>query len=219
MKVDSIKDGSGYESSPYTLSFEDWWDYEGRYDSFIVESRSGNRLGYLVSTWNDGITGYNFGIKDSDYSYATRGNYTAYLHTDRKLYLPGEKVYVHAIIRKNSKTLDIPDIPFDVVITDPMGREVKHTTLKSNEFGSIGTELDLPKDASLGSYSMSITTTDATEYVENGWGNFQVEVFKNPTFTPTVSLKSPELDGDSIRNLRKESNQDTYTPWYTDVYK
>ena len=44
MKVDSIKDGSGYESSPYGLSFEDWWDYEGRYDSFIVESRSGNRL-------------------------------------------------------------------------------------------------------------------------------------------------------------------------------
>ncbi len=74
-----------------------------------------------MSTWNDGITGYNFGIKDSDYSYETRPEFTSYIHTDRRLYLPGEKVYLHAIIRQNSTSLTPPtDTSFDLVITDPM---------------------------------------------------------------------------------------------------
>jgi hypothetical protein len=141
VKIDSLKDPSWYDSSPYGLSFESWWEYEGRYDSFIVESRSWEHLGYVVSTWNDGITGYNFGIKDSDYSYTNRWLYTAYFHTDRKLYLPGEKVYLHAIIRKNTKSLDIPsDAKFDLSIMDPLGKEVRHMTLKPNEFGTISTD-------------------------------------------------------------------------------
>ncbi len=100
-----------------------------------------------------------------------------------------------------------------------MGREIRRTTLKANEFGSISTEYDLPKDASLGSYNVNITNTRASEYVENGFTNFQVEVFKNPTFTASVTLKSPDLEGESLRNLRKESNTDPYSPWISDVYK
>ncbi len=100
-----------------------------------------------MSTWNDGITGYNFGIKDSDYSWSSRPEFTSYLHTDRRLYLPGEKVYIHAILRKNSASLLIPeDDIFDIVINDPLGREVKRATLKPNEFGSISLEYDIPKE-------------------------------------------------------------------------
>lgn len=117
------------------MAFESWWDYEGRYDSFLVESRSPSRFGHVVSTWNDGITGYNFGIKDSDYSWSSRSLYTAYLHTDRRLYLPGEKVYIHAIVRQNGKSLTVPsNTPFDVIINDPTGREVKRTTVNTNDF-------------------------------------------------------------------------------------
>ncbi len=172
-----------------------------------------------MSTWNDGITGYNFGIKDSDYSYSTRSQYTSYLHTDRRLYLPGEKVYIHAILRKNDTSLTIPtDTSFDLIISDPMGRELKRTTLKSNEFGSLSTELSLSQDAPLGSYSVSIMPTTTSEYIENAWTNFQVEVFKNPTFTATVELKSPDLENNAIKNLRKVSNTDPYSPWYNEVY-
>lgn len=41
---------------------------------------------------------------------------------------------------------------------------------------------------------MSIVSTKNSEFIENAWGNFQVEVFKNPTFTATVSLKSPDVE-------------------------
>lgn len=60
MRLDTLKSLDGYNDSPYGLSFESWWEYEGRYDSFLVKSYSSDRMGLVVSTWNDGITGYNF---------------------------------------------------------------------------------------------------------------------------------------------------------------
>lgn len=60
-------------------------------------------------------------MKDSDYSYSTRPEYTGYVHTDRRLYLRGEKVHIHSIIRKNVASLTLPpDTPFDIVISDPL---------------------------------------------------------------------------------------------------
>ena len=219
-KIDTLSGIDWYDSSPYGLSFDSWWDYEGRYDSFLVESRSSDRLGYLVSTWNDGITWYNFGIKDSDYSWSSRPEFTSYLHTDRRLYLPGEKVYIHVILRKNSASLLIPeDDIFDIAISDPLGREVKRATLKPNEFGSISLEYEIPKEWALGSYTFTVVSNNSLEHIENGWSNFQVEVFKNPTFTASVDLKSPDLENDVIKDLRKTSNTDPYNPWYSDIYK
>jgi uncharacterized protein YfaS (alpha-2-macroglobulin family) len=172
-----------------------------------------------VSTWNDAITGYNFGMQESDYSWWSRPEFTTYVHTDRRLYLPGEKIYIHAILRKNESSLTIPlEENFDLRITDPLGRELKNVSLKPNEFGSLFTELDLSKDAPLGMYSISVTTSENAEYIENGWSNFQVEVFKNPTFTATIDLKSPDIENEVLRNLRKVENTDPYTPWYPDVY-
>ena len=65
---------------------------------------------------------------------------------------------------------------------------------------------------------MNVSTTNSAEYIEYGYTNFQVEVFKNPTFTASVELKSPDLENGMIRDLRKIPNTDPYSPWYTDVY-
>ncbi len=78
----------GEYSPPYGLMYEWYDDYEGQYQSFVATTLGDGHFGYVVSTWNDGITGWNFGLKDSDYSWETRGAYMSYLHTDRKLYLP-----------------------------------------------------------------------------------------------------------------------------------
>lgn len=173
-----------------------------------------------MSTWNDGITGWNFGLKDSDYSWETRGAYTSYLHTDRKLYLPGEKVYLHAIIRANNTSLTIPTTQsFTLRVTDPLGAEVKTVVLKPNEFGTISTDFDLARSASLGSYMVQLSSSsDDTIVIENGYTNFQVEVFKNPTFTASVKLTSPDIENDTLLTLRKKENIDRSYPWYKDVY-
>ena len=49
------------------------YDYdESSYPSFLGISSGNGSFGYVVSTWNDGITGWNFGLKESDYRWDTR---------------------------------------------------------------------------------------------------------------------------------------------------
>lgn len=159
-------------------------------------------------------------MKESDYNYQSRAKYTTYLHTDRRLYLPGETVHVHGIIRENNTSLRVPSsTSFSLTVSDYMGKVISTTALVPNEYGTISADIALPKDASLGNYSISLSLIDGTEYVENGWTNFQVEVFKNPTFTATVELRSPDIVDGSVKNLRKKTNTDRNNPWYSDVYE
>jgi uncharacterized protein YfaS (alpha-2-macroglobulin family) len=218
-KKDKISDDD--YNSPYSLSQEYMYDYEGRYSSFIATSGDGEHFGYVVSTWNDGITGWNFWMKDSDYSWNTRPEFSAYIHTDRRLYLPWEKVYIHAVIRRNASKLEIPQgEKFDITVTDPIGLEIKKITQIPNEYGTIFFDLDLDKNASLGSYTVNIArSNDSIGYIAGGYTNFQVEVFKNPTFTADVSLASPDVDSGVLTNLRKIENTDPSNPWYTSVYQ
>lgn len=72
-----------------------------------------------MSTWNDGITGWNFGMKEADYGWDNRSLYSAYIHTDRRLYLPGETVYIKGYLRKNETSLTVPTgEEFDINISD-----------------------------------------------------------------------------------------------------
>jgi uncharacterized protein YfaS (alpha-2-macroglobulin family) len=114
-------------------------------------------FGYVVSTWNDGITGWNFGLKDSDYGWNDRSLYSAYTHTERRLYLPGDTVYIKSIMRKNESSITIPAGElFDVVITDPLGKTIYMMPVRSNTWGSVVTSIVLPADAPLGSYNVNI---------------------------------------------------------------
>jgi uncharacterized protein YfaS (alpha-2-macroglobulin family) len=209
-------------SSPYWLSSESTWEeYEGRYSSFLATSEGNGHFSYVVSTWNDGITGWNFWMKDSDYSYDTRGAYMAYIHTDRKLYLPGETVNIHAIIRKNDTSLTVPKWEkFHITLTDSNWQTVLDTVVSANEFGTLWTSFDIPKTAPLGSYSLSVAPFDSSlGYIENAYTNFQVEIFKNPTFTAEVKLQSPDIENDVLRNIREKQNTDPNMPWYSSVYQ
>ena len=76
-----------------------------------------------------------------------------------------------------------------------MGVEIQNRVLQANEFGTIVFDFDLDKSATLGSYmiQMSSTANDLIA-IENAYTNFQVEVFKNPTFTAEVKLKSSDIE-------------------------
>ncbi|MBC7503547.1 hypothetical protein H7169_01120 [Candidatus Gracilibacteria bacterium] len=209
----------GYD--PYSLTSEWWGEYEGRYNSFVALSQGNGHLGYLVSTWNDGITGWNFGMKESDYSWETRSLYSAYIHTDRRLYLPGDTIYIKGYLRKNEKSLSIPEgEEFDINITDQEGKSIASKRIKANAYGSIATTIILSKDTTLGSYSVGVQLVrDPNIYIGNGYANFQVEIFSNPTFTATVQLSSHQVTNGVINNIREITNTDTSTPWYDKSYK
>ncbi|NRH21094.1 hypothetical protein HOO68_03555 [Candidatus Gracilibacteria bacterium] len=206
---------------PYSFTSEWWGDYEGRYNSFVAISKSGNHFGYVVSTWNDGITGWNFGMKESDYGWDNRPLYSAYIHTDRRLYLPGETVHIKAILRKNETSLTIPENEtFEITVNDPEGKIVSTTRVKSNAYGSVTSSLEIGKDSPLGAYSIGIQSiTDRDNWISNSYANFQVEIFKNPTFTAEVKLSSPEVTNGILSNIRKAENNDPNTNWYENTYK
>jgi hypothetical protein len=54
--------------------------------------------------------------------------------------------------------------------------------------------------------------------MSNGSTSFQVEIFKNPTFTTDVVLKSPDIEDGKLTNLKKSANRDPAMPWYPSVY-
>lgn len=206
--------------NPYNFTSEWWGDYEWRYNSFVAIAEWNGHFGYVVSTWNDGITGWNFGMKEDDYWWDSRSLYSAYLHTDRRLYLPGETVNIKAILRKNQWVLNIPENEvFDIIVNDPEWKIVTNTRIKANSFGSIATNLQLSKDAPLGAYTISVQSVNTSEWITNAYTSFQVEVFKNPTFTAEVKLSSPEVTNGIINNIREVANNDPNTQWYEKAYK
>jgi MG2 domain/Bacterial Alpha-2-macroglobulin MG10 domain/Alpha-2-macroglobulin family/A-macroglobulin TED domain/Alpha-2-macroglobulin bait region domain len=208
-------------NNPYNFTSEWWGDYEWRYNSFVAVSRSTGHFGYVVSTWNDGITGWNFGMKESDYGWDNRWIYSSYIHTDRRLYLPGETVHIKWYLRKNEANLTIPTgEEFDINISDQEWKQVASKRIKANSYGSISTSIILPNDASLGAYSVSVQSVrDPNMYLTNGYTTFQVEIFKNPTFTALVQLSSPQVTSGIINNIREVPNTDTSHPWYDKSYK
>ncbi len=208
-------------NNPYTFTSEWWGDFEGRNNSFVAVSRGSGHFGYVVSTWNDGITGWNFGMKESDYGWDNRSLYSAYVHTDRRLYLPGEVVNIKAIMRKNESTLTIPDNEvFDIVINDPVWKTVSSTRIKANSFGSIATSLAISRDAPLGAYSISIQSVGTPDtWISNAYTTFQVEIFKNPTFTAEVKLSSPEVTDGILSNVREVTNDSVDQKWYQYAYQ
>jgi hypothetical protein len=46
-------------SDLYSATYADWWD-GGTYNSYIIKSTKGDKLGYTLSTWSDGIANWNF---------------------------------------------------------------------------------------------------------------------------------------------------------------
>jgi uncharacterized protein YfaS (alpha-2-macroglobulin family) len=59
-----------------------------------------------------------------------------------------------------------------------------------NEFGSFSMKFSLLKEADMGTYTVQIIgDTPDTAYIPGGYTNFQVEIFKNPTFQITVDTE------------------------------
>ena len=213
-----IKDGD-----PYSLTFEDWWgsQEDGSYRSFVAVVRSDSHFWFVVSTWNDGIAPWNFWFDTSDtrYYYGSLQRYNAYIHTDRMLYLPGEEVYIHGILRENNGKLVVPkNKNYTVTVTDSFWKTLSSQAVQINEFGSFSVKSPLPKEADMGTYTVQlIGETPDTSYIPGGYTNFQVEIFKNPTFQITVDAEWIELDNGVIA-VKKEANKDVSNWWYESVY-
>src|SRR5690606_4702355 len=78
-----------------------------------------------------------------------------------------------------------------VEIRNPKGDKVYEKSLKTDEYGGVAADFELPSDATLGQYYVQV--------VGVGGANFRVEEYKKPEFEVTVEApEKPAKLGDTI---------------------
>ena len=150
-----------------------------------------DRLAYL------GFTHVWFGrTYDAEYN-ATR----VFTITDRPVYRPEHKIQFKSWVRHAK--YDMADAPddfankdFNVVIRNPKNDIVYEKTIKTDAFGGLEGELTLPKEATLGVYSIMVMDPKSTNY---GVSSFRLEEYKKPEFEVKVEApKEPVRLGEKI---------------------
>ena len=114
-----------------------------------------------------------------------------FMHTDRGLYRPGEKVHVKGLARvtKLGEPLEVPtDKKVVVEVNGPQGKQFAKTEAKLSPFGGFWFDLDLPADARLGDYYIKATLPHGTFTRE-----FSVEEYRPATFEVTGKAKEANI--------------------------
>ena len=132
----------------------------------------------LVTPWS-----YNFGQQNE-----RQGR--AYIYTDRPVYRPGHTVHIKAIVRlKKDDTLQLPQgLTPTLQVTDSNNKTVLSKGSSLSAHGTLTADLDLPADAALGYYNVSLNDAGVA-----GGGSFYVEEYKKPEYQVTVKVAVAHL--------------------------
>ncbi len=126
-------------------------------------------------------------------------NLRGYTYTDRPVYRPGDTVHFKTIIRaENPNGYTLPqDRHVSLELRDPQTYQpIWNDTAKLNDYGSAHWEYQIPADAHLGSYYLSIKMGE--RYVEGS--SFSVQDYKKPEYAVKVTAQTPRvLQGQPIK--------------------
>jgi alpha-2-macroglobulin len=161
-----------------TLETQYW---ETQYYAVIGEPGS-DQFGMAISSWNQGISPYDFGI-NTDFFLEPNQPIT-YVYTDRPMYRPGQPVYFKGIMRLNDDlNYSLPTLE-QVKVEIASYDEVIYTTqLSLSEFGSFTGRVLLDNEAALGGYRITIMN-GKDEMIGSGY--FDVAEYRKPTFQVEV---------------------------------
>jgi uncharacterized protein YfaS (alpha-2-macroglobulin family) len=180
--------------------------------SFIVIAEKDGDVAYVGSDWNEGISGWEFGVGYDlfEASPVLRGS----VFTDRGVYRLGEEVHFKAILRHNA-----PDgvrmlpagTPVSITVRDAQNKIVDERSVRLSSWSSAEWTWKLPDIGSLGNYSLrAILESDRPKKDENDYqsyrksvtSSFLVAAYRRPDFRVDVTLtgasKSP-LAGEKLR--------------------
>ena len=128
---------------------------------FIVIGQKNGDVAYVASDWNEGISGWEFGMNYDPRSHGEvlRGS----VFTDRGVYRPGEAVHFKAILRSESATgvaLLKTGTSVNVTVTDNRGRKVDARTVAMNKWSGADWTWTVPSDGSVGDYEVTAAISD-----------------------------------------------------------
>ena len=179
---------------------------------FIVTAEKDGDVAYVGSDWNEGIEPWQFLAR-----YNTREGdpmLCGTLFTDRGVYRLGEEVHFKAVLRHNTPTgvrLLPAGTPVVISVRDGEDRAVDTRTVKVNAWSSAEWTLALPKEGTLGDYSVravleadmpkpkapedrrpgevpSRRNDDYVPYEKTVQASFLVAAYRRPDFRVDVAL-------------------------------
>src|SRR5665213_1042569 len=132
------------------------------------------------------------------YSFRQPGNPAAgYVHTDRPIYRPGDRVQYRALVRDGIPgSYAVPAGEVSLVIRDPEWKNVVTAKVRLDAFGALAGDLPLADDAKLGTYQIGVTGA-STYYIATT--SFAVEAYKKPEYVIDVAAPRYVVGGDAGR--------------------
>ena len=156
-----------------------------------------NHLAFVSTDWGSGVWTGDLGIAENYY-----GNTNApfaYLYTDRAIYRPGQDVFFKGLIRQNDDLHYslLNNAQVYVTIDDASSQQVYAKYLPLSQLGSINDDFKLGADASLGTYTISVSTSPTADAF--GTLSFRVADYQKPTFQVDISAdKADVLNEDKV---------------------
>ncbi len=135
---------------------------EGANEVFAVRAEDDVAIVGSAYPWQAGLSAWNLSVRE-----ASSDAIAIFVHTDRGVYRPGERVYVHGLARELSDTAParVPaDRHVSIELSDGGSEKLIQRQLVLSEFGSFATELDLPPHVAPGSLSLMVTVAGKTDY-------------------------------------------------------
>jgi uncharacterized protein YfaS (alpha-2-macroglobulin family) len=159
---------------------------------FVVgESPGENDLALCTSSWDEGITVWDFNLP---LDRGETGSSVAYVYSDRPIYRPGQTVHFKGIVRADDDgryaLLDTQVVTIPVSIEDSQGNELFSGDLPLTEFGTIHGELQLAETAPLGRYTVHANLPGRGEPQRM---YFTVSEYRKPEFEVAVSAETRNL--------------------------
>jgi len=176
------------------------WDPE-----FWVSAEKDGDIAYVGSMWNTGIQPWDFGVSENFRGPSSpKQNLFAMLTTDRPLYRAGDTVHIKGTVRllDEQGKLVVPNSTHQALfkITDANYKEIFSRAIPLSEFGTFRADIPLAKDASLGSYGMTVMLTpdDLTGDMRQ-WSSFDVLAYRKPEYRVDLAFDKEEYHaGDAL---------------------
>lgn len=167
--------------------------------TLMVSARANGDLSFTLSTWNRGISPSDFQLPSGFYE--SNGPVLAHTVLDRPLFRAGETVSMKHYLRLHSgKGMDLPkDYPSKMVLRHEGSDETWSVLLEWHQGSALST-WEIPKDAKLGTYSISLAYGDP-DSDDSGHsldtGSFRVEQYRVPSMHAIVQgPKDPLVNAD-----------------------
>ncbi len=124
-------------------------------------------------------------VQQGEGFFVEKGEYEAFVFTDRGIFRPGETVFLQALLRDNKASAPAQAFPVELRVFKPQGKLFKKMTLMPDSRGSIKAEIAIPEFLPMGRYEVEVRTPGDNGKLIGG-SSFLVESFVPPQIKVAV---------------------------------